>query len=222
MSKKKRMAGDAMYGGEKEYGSWGDTWDASSAQQQLKASGAYDAESDLAKEFAGLKKDGKSRVDDQDGWRELVFDDDAKSADNYKDLVSNWSNAGFDVRAIDMDKGFANSNIAVRMSTGQGTGKDPFEDVDLPDGGVGGDNIKDSFNNTYNDSFNTDIRDSFNTNTYNTLTNTQTQNVTQDNDVNQTIGDGSTVTNNIDNSVSQQSGGYGFLGDFMKKYDFFK
>lgn len=49
-----------------------------------------------------------------------------------------------------------------------------------------------------------------------------TQNVSQDNDVNQTIGDGSTVTNNIDNSVSQQSGGYGFLGNYMKKYDFFK
>ena len=48
------------------------------------------------------------------------------------------------------------------------------------------------------------------------------QNVSQDNDVNQTIGDGSTVTNKIDNSVSQQSGGYGFLGDYMKKYDFFK
>lgn len=51
---------------------------------------------------------------------------------------------------------------------------------------------------------------------------TMTQNVSQDNDVNQTIGDGSTVTNKIDNSVSQQSGGYGFLGNYMKKYDFFK
>ena len=48
------------------------------------------------------------------------------------------------------------------------------------------------------------------------------QNVNQDNDINQTIGDGNTLTNNIDNSVSQQSGGYGFLGDYMKKYDFFK
>ena len=50
----------------------------------------------------------------------------------------------------------------------------------------------------------------------------QIQNVQQDNDINQTIGDNNTVTNNVDNSVSQQNGSYGFLGDFMKKYDFFK
>ena len=75
MSDKKRMAGDALerYSGEDEYGSWGDTWNSDAEQQQLKASGAYDAESDLAKEFAGLNKDGRSRVDDQEGWKNLYL-----------------------------------------------------------------------------------------------------------------------------------------------------
>ena len=54
----------------------------------------------------------------------------------------------------------------------------------------------------------------------------QTQIVNQDNDINQTIGDGSNVVNNVDNSVSQQSGGYSqantFKNKFMKEYDFFK
>ena len=223
MADKKRMAGDALYSGEKEYGRWGETWNAGAEQQQLKASGAYDADSALAKQFKGLKEDGRSRVDNEKGWRELVFDDDAKGASNYKDLVTKWSNAGFDIRAIDMGKGFGNSNIAVRRSTGKGTGKDPFENVDMPS--EGGNNSSNS-TTTIDGSFNTgtDIRDSFNNGMNTTITNSQTQNVTQDNDINQTIGDGNTVTNNVDNSVSQQSNGYGvgFLGDFMKKYDFFK
>lgn len=53
----------------------------------------------------------------------------------------------------------------------------------------------------------------------------QVQNVQQDNDINQTIGDNNTVTNNVDNSVSQQNG-FGsanlFKSRFMKEYDFFK
>ena len=72
---------------------------------------------------------------------ELVFDDDAKGASNYQDLVSKWSAAGFDVRAIDMGKGFGNSNIAVRMSDGAGTGKDPFEGDDGSGGGGDGGSI---------------------------------------------------------------------------------
>ena len=54
----------------------------------------------------------------------------------------------------------------------------------------------------------------------------QTQQVYQDNDINQTIGSNSNVINNVDNSVSQQSGGYSqanrFRSDWMKEYDFFK
>ena len=67
MADKKRMAGDALYGGEKDYGSWGDKWDSEATQQQLKASGAYSADSDLAKQFEGLNQDGKSRVDNEGG-----------------------------------------------------------------------------------------------------------------------------------------------------------
>ena len=53
----------------------------------------------------------------------------------------------------------------------------------------------------------------------------QIQNVQQDNDINQTIGDNNVVTNNVDNLVSQQNG-FGsanlFKSRFMKEYDFFK
>ena len=199
MSEKKRMAGDALYGGEKDYGSWGDKWNAESAQQKLNASGTYSADSDLAKQFEGLNNDGKSRVDNEDGWKELVFDDEAKTADNYKDLVSKWSAAGFDVRAIDMSKGFANSNIAVRKSSGEGTGKDPFEGVELPENGdntppeqsinPGGPKPEQGipypgFGSGY-----------------------QTQNVNQDNDINSTVtGNNNNVTNTQDNRVTQVGG----------------
>ena len=54
----------------------------------------------------------------------------------------------------------------------------------------------------------------------------QYQSVVQDNDITQSFGDNNTITNNVDNSVNQQSGGFSTPNDFrekfMKKYDFFK
>ena len=213
MADKKRMAGDALYGGEKDYGSWGDKWDSEATQQQLKASGAYSADSDLAKQFEGLNQDGKSRVDNEGGWRELTFDEDAKSAGNYADLVNKWSAAGFDVRAIDMDKGFANSNIAVRRSTGEGTGvedifdgKEPTNltqssgntgDVDMSAGGSGGSAP----------SLGAPGRGGFG--------GSQNQQVFQDNDiVSNVTGDNNTVTNTQDNSIRQNMGS----SDYASRY----
>ena len=209
MSDKKRMAGDALYGGEDDYGNWGEKWNADAAQQQLKASGSYNAESDLAKQFEGLNKDGKSRVDNEDGWRELVFDEEAKGAGNYQDLVSKWSKAGFDVRAIDMNGDFSNSNIAVRRSSGEGTGKDPFEGVEMPDNpsspdqsiNVGGPAPEQGIPYPGFSSRN------------------QTQNVNQDNDINSSVsGNNNTVTNTQDNSVNQYGGSGRFKDMWMKDY----
>lgn len=210
MADKKRMAGDALYGGEKDYGSWGDKWNAEAAQQQLKASGTYNAESDLAKQFEGLNKDGQSRVDNEEGWRELVFDDKAKTADNYKDLVSKWSAAGFDVRAIDMNGDFANSNIAVRRSSGEGTGQDPFEGVELPSNNQDAGNSGDvSINPPSGGGSMPSIgRPGL-------FGGGQNQQVVQDNDiVSNVTGDNNTVTNTQDNSISQSMGS----SDYSSRY----
>ena len=75
-----------------------------------------------------------------------------------------------------------------------------------------GDNnsINDSFNTEKNikDSFNTknDIKDSFNTDQTTEIQKTQQQNIQQDNDINQTIGNNNVVTNNVDNSIRQYGG----------------
>ena len=202
---KKRMAGDALadrYGGEKEYGSWGSTWDNEAEQQQLKASGKYDAESDYAKQFSGMKENISSRVDDEDGWRQLSIDGDLKDPTKYADLVNKWSGAGFDVRAIDMGKGFHSSNIAVRIANGDGTGID--NPVNIPDdgggsGGGGGDN-----DGSGGDS---PITIPGFPVTGGERVSSMIQNVNQDNDITNTIsGDNNTVTNTQDNSVSQSSG----------------
>lgn len=120
------------YSGVDDYGNWNKEWQDNVKQQQLYASGSFDPDSEFAKQFEGLKEDGKSRVDDEEGWRELAFDKPPKSAGDYRDLVEDWSEAGFDVRAIDMDDGFAHSNIAVRKSAGggggDGDGTNPYPD----------------------------------------------------------------------------------------------
>ena len=46
----------------------------------------------------------------------------------------------------------------------------------------------------------------YNNDQKNESTNTQEQNVQQDNDINQTIGDNNLVTNNVDNSIRQFGG----------------
>ena len=97
-----------------DFAKWSTEWDSDAKHNSLKASGAYNENNALADQYAGLEEDGSSRVDDGEGWRELAFDDPPKTADEYEELVNKWSSAGYDVRAIDMDDGFAHSNIAVR------------------------------------------------------------------------------------------------------------
>ena len=118
--KKSRKAGDRLKN--QDYGDWSDSWQKGVEHQQLYASGSYDKDSELAKKFATLNTDGKSRVDDEEGWSELSFDKPIKSAADYEELVNKWSAAGFDVRAIDMKtkdgRAYGNSNIAVRIADG--------------------------------------------------------------------------------------------------------
>ena len=216
--KEQRMAGDKvaeLYGGEKEYGKWGDTWDYDAEQQQMKAAGKYDKESDLAKQFAGMKENISSRVDDEDGWRQLDIDGDLKDPKAYEDLVNKWSKAGFDIRAIDMGKGFHSSNIAVRIANGDGTGiddpvgTDPGNDGGGNDGGSGGGGGGGG-------------------DTTQTITNNypgpkppggMTQNVNQDNDIeNNFTGSNNTVTNTVDNSNKQYGGAGSWTNAWMKDY----
>ena len=114
------MGDESRYGGVDSYGNWNSEWDNSATQQQLKASGALDPTSELAKQFASLNEDGGSRVDDEEGWKELSFDEDVKTAEQYEAQVKQWQDAGYDVRAIDMKPGeYAHSNLAVREGTMQ-------------------------------------------------------------------------------------------------------
>ena len=95
------------------------SWSTSSVHQDLSATGSYNADSALAREYAGLKEDGGSRVDDGEGWREIKRDSPPKNAAEYEALVKNYAKQGFDVKAIDMDGGdFTNSNIAIKPKSG--------------------------------------------------------------------------------------------------------
>lgn len=119
-----------MSEGKSKYGKWTSEWDSSASQQQLRASGKYDESSKLAKRFNSLNEDGESRVDDEEGWRQLSFDEPPKNAAEYEAMVNKWSDAGFDVRAIDMQDGYDHSNIAVRIGNGKKESK--AEEYDGP------------------------------------------------------------------------------------------
>ena len=216
--KKQRMAGDKLanaYSGEDEYGSWGDTWDNEAEQQQLRASGNYDSESDLAKKYAGMKENISSRVDDEEGWRQLKIDGDLKDPKKYADLVNKWSDAGFDVRAIDMADGFHSSNIAVRIGAGKGTGVEnpvsttpeepvattptPSDPAPTPGPSQG---------------IEVDTGYKFGEGPFSQ----QIQNIQQDNDINSTVtGNNNVVTNTQDNS-NVMIGGNSYGGDAAQRF----
>ena len=105
-------------------------WDPKAIEQSFGSSGSYDANSAIAKEYAGLDEDSSSRVDDGAGWRQIKKDKPPKTAAEYEALVKEYSAAGFDVKAIDMDgENFTNSNIAIKPKDGGGTTAE--KDVEL-------------------------------------------------------------------------------------------
>ena len=54
------------------------SWATDLVHQNLSSTGSYNANSALAKEYAGLEEDGGSRVDDEAGWREIKRDSPPK------------------------------------------------------------------------------------------------------------------------------------------------
>ena len=91
------------------------SWATDLVHQNLSATGSYNSNSALAKEYAGLEEDGGSRVDDEAGWREIKRDSPPKNAAEYESLVKEYAAQGFDVKAIDMDgDDFTHSNIAIK------------------------------------------------------------------------------------------------------------
>ena len=107
------------------------SWATDRVHQDYSSTGKYNSGSALAKEYAGLKEDGGSRVDDGEGWREIKRDSPPKNAAEYEQLVKDYAKQGFDVKAIDMDgDDFTNSNIAIKPSDGGGEAT-PDKDVEL-------------------------------------------------------------------------------------------
>ena len=111
-------------------------WDSSLIHQDFLASGSYNSNSALAKEYAGLKEDGGSRVDDGEGWREIKRDAPPKNAAEYEQLVKDYAKQGFDVKAIDMDgDDFTHSNIAIRPKGSGGSEwkgfREPSDDLQM-------------------------------------------------------------------------------------------
>ena len=106
------------------------SWATDRAHQDLSSTGKYNSGSALAKEYAGLKEDGGSRVDDGAGWREIKRDSPPKNAAEYASLVKDYAAQGFDVKAIDMDgDDFTHSNIAIKPK--DGGGGEELKDVEL-------------------------------------------------------------------------------------------
>ena len=106
------------------------SWSTDRAHQDLSSTGKYNSGSALAKEYAGLKEDGGSRVDDGAGWREIKRDSPPQNAAEYASLVKDYAAQGFDVKAIDMDgDDFTHSNIAIKPK--DGGGGEELKDVEV-------------------------------------------------------------------------------------------
>ena len=106
------------------------SWATDRVHQDYSSTGKYNSGSALAKEYAGLKEDGGSRVDDGEGWREIKRDSPPKNAAEYEQLVKDYAKQGFDVQAIDMDgDDFTHSNIAIKPK--DGGGGEELKDVEL-------------------------------------------------------------------------------------------
>lgn len=106
---------------------------ASGPTGSLSATGTYDPNSALAKEYAALPEDGSSRVDDdvdgEKGWREIKRDSPPKSASEYESMVRDYAAKGFDVKAIDMDgDDFTHANFAIKPTDAPTDTTDPRDE----------------------------------------------------------------------------------------------
>ena len=90
------------------------------AEGTMGSTGSYDVNSKTANLYKAAEEDGGSRVDDGAGWREVHRDDTPGSASEYEAMVRQYAADGFDVKAIDMDKGFSHANFAVKPKSAGG------------------------------------------------------------------------------------------------------
>ena len=90
-------------------------WVGDAVQLSVRGKGSYNPDSELAQQYASTEEDGGSRVDDETGWREIHRDNKPKNSSEYAALQKQWSDAGFDMKAIDMDgEDFTHANFAVK------------------------------------------------------------------------------------------------------------
>ena len=94
----------------------------SGAEGTMGSTGSYDPNSETANLYKAAEEDGGSRVDDGAGWREIHRDNTPGSAEEYAAMVRKYAADGFDIKAIDMDKGFSHANFAVKPKDAK-TGK---------------------------------------------------------------------------------------------------
>lgn len=87
---------------------------ATGAEGTMSSTGQYDVNSASAQAYKAAEEDGGSRVDDEAGWREVHRDNTPGNAQEYEAMVRKYAADGFDVKAIDMDKGFSHANIAIK------------------------------------------------------------------------------------------------------------
>ena len=140
------------------------------AEGTLGSTGSYDPNSETANLYKAAKEDGGSRVADGAGWREIHRDNTPGSADEYAAMVRQYAADGFDVKAIDMDKGFSHANFAVKPKDAKTGNEDrsytlsetaakakaytaAYEDEFLPNAGdymiKNDQSVKDDFMNAY-------------------------------------------------------------------------
>ena len=143
---------------------------ANGAEGTLGSTGAYNPNSETANLYKAAEEDGGSRVDDEAGWREVHRDNTPGSAEEYEAMVRKYAADGFDVKAIDMDKGFSHANFAIKPKDAGGEKKDrsytlsetaakakaytaAYEDEFLPNAGdymiKNDQSVKDDFMNAY-------------------------------------------------------------------------
>lgn len=118
-------------GGSTEYKS---SWDYDSPEGTMASSGTFDPNSSFAKEYYALEEDTGSRVDDEEGWRQIKRESPPKTAKEYEAFAKKWSNAGFDVKAIDMDgDNFTHANIAIKPKDASDTTPSDEEGLQSPE-----------------------------------------------------------------------------------------
>jgi hypothetical protein len=104
---------------------WAESWIKGNQAQQIKGTGAADAE--YSQRYESLSK-GDSDVDDDGAWRTVTSLDNRKAGtrEEMQRLAEEWRSKGFDVRVQDLDSEYGDwADLAVRKGQGQGQAQEP-------------------------------------------------------------------------------------------------